>query len=413
MNIVILNHYAGGPQFGMEFRPYYLAREWKKKGHKVVIVGASFSHLRSIQPKVSNPITPENVEGMDYLWIKTNRYVGNGIGRIISMVLFSYKLFSGLRKVLLNFKPDLLIASSTYPLDNIPVCFLAKRLKAAYCYEVHDLWPLSPMELGGYSRFHPFIVVMQWAENFAYRNANYVISMLPKTLEHMVKHGLKKEKFAYVPNGISLDEWNDQQAPDDHVKYIERLRSNKEIIIVGYVGGHAVSNAMEYLIEAALLAQDKAPNLKFVLVGNGSEKNRLIELAKTRRLENVFFLEPIPKRQLPILLKSMDVLYLGWRHNPVYQFGISPNKLMDYMMAAKPIVHSVKAGNDYVHEASCGISVQPESPEAIVDALIKISKMDEHQRNEMGNKGKEFVTQRFSYEKLADDFITFVTSTTI
>ncbi len=391
----------------MEFRPYYLAREWKRNGHKVLIVGASFSHLRANQPKVNKAFTEENVDGIDYLWIRTNRYVGNGIGRIFSMFLFTYKMFRGLGKKLLNFRPDLLIASSTYPFDNIPVCFLAKRFKAEYCYEVHDLWPLSPKELGGYSRFHPFIVIMQWAENFAYRNANYVVSMLPNTLEHMTNHGLRKEKFGYVPNGISLDEWNEQQSPMGHIRFIEKLRSSREIVIVGYAGGHAVSNAIECLIETALLAQHKAPNLKFVLVGSGVEKSRLLGLVKKNGLENVFFLDPIHKRQIALLLKSMDILYLGWRHSPLYRFGISPNKLMDYMMAGKPIVHSVAAANDQVKEASCGISVYPENPEAILNALIEISKMDEHQRNVIGNNGKEFVMRHYNYEKLAADFLYF------
>ena len=85
MNIVIVNHYAGGPSFGMEFRPYYLAREWMRKGHRVLIVGASFSHLRTDQPEIVTALKYENIDQVEYLWLRTNRYFGNGIGRILSI----------------------------------------------------------------------------------------------------------------------------------------------------------------------------------------------------------------------------------------------------------------------------------------------------------------------------------------
>lgn len=407
MNIVIVNHYAGGPSLGMEFRPYYMAREWMRKGHRVLIVGASFSHLRTVQPEVVTALKYENIDQVEYLWLRTNRYFGNGIGRILSMFLFTLRLFFRLRKELITFNPDLIIASSTYPLDNFPVKYLAKKFDALHCYEVHDLWPLSPMELGGYSKYHPFILIMQWAENFAYKNADFVISMLPKTLDHMISHGLDKNKFRYIPNGIALDEWSVKKEPIDHIKKINELKIKKRRTIVGYVGGHAISNALEYLIAAAELAKVSAPYLRFVLVGNGSEKNTLIALAKKKKLDNILFLHPVSKWSIPALLASMDILYLGWRRNPLYRFGISPNKLIDYMMSAKPIVHSVEAGNDIVKEADCGISVEPENPEQIVDALIGISKMDEFSMAEMGNRGKEFVLKYYNYEKLAEDFLTF------
>src|SRR5687768_11908263 len=94
MNIVIINHYAGGKRFGMEFRPYYMAKKWKKAGHNVLIVSASFAHLRSVQPVVTKSHAKEVIDGVDYLWIKTNEYKGNGLSRILSMLSFTRKLYS-------------------------------------------------------------------------------------------------------------------------------------------------------------------------------------------------------------------------------------------------------------------------------------------------------------------------------
>ena len=102
------------------------------------------------------------------------------------------------------FNPNIVIASSTYPLDIIPAFLIAKKTRAKLIFEVHDLWPLSPIELGGMSPFHPYIMIMQWAENFAYRVSHKVVSILPKTKSHMQKHGLGPDKFAHIPNGIDI-----------------------------------------------------------------------------------------------------------------------------------------------------------------------------------------------------------------
>src|SRR6266496_2402222 len=105
MNIVIINHYAGAPSLGMEFRPYYLAKGWKRLGHNVLIIGASFSHLRSKQPEVKGQITIELIEGIKYVWVKVNNYQGNSLGRIQSMVRFVFGLFFFQKKIFHDFKP--------------------------------------------------------------------------------------------------------------------------------------------------------------------------------------------------------------------------------------------------------------------------------------------------------------------
>jgi len=404
VNIVVINHYAGGPDFGMEFRHYYLATEWVKAGHKVLIVASSFSHLRSRQPRVN----AERIDGVEYVWLKTNTYTGNGPGRIFNMFLFIFKLYTSLGKKLKIFRPDLIIASSTYPLDNLPASFFAKKNKAKLCYEVKDVWPLSPRELGGYSKNHPFIRIMQYAENFAYQHAHYVVSTLPKTMEHMISHGMKPEKFCYIPNGISLRDWQIRPTTHEHQHFLRHLKTNEKII-VGYLGGHAISNALDTLLEVAVLAQSAKTDFAFVLIGDGSEKARLMEKAKDLAITNLHFLPPVSKSNVPAVLSEMDILYIGWKKNPLYRFGISPNKLMDYMMAAKPIVHSVCAANDFVADSSCGISVQPDDPAVVFEALVKIINLSEEERVQMGIRGKNFVMKNHNYAVLAQKFIDFCT----
>jgi glycosyltransferase involved in cell wall biosynthesis len=410
LNIIVINHYAGGPSFGMEFRHYYLAKEWVKSGHKVLIVASSFSHLRSVQPQVSSSSTEFSIGGIDYVWLKTNPYSGNGVGRILNIFLFIFRLYFNLGKKIKAFSPDLIIASSTYPLDNLPARFFARKNKSRLCYEVKDVWPLSPMELGGYSKYHPFIAIMQYAESFAYRHADFVVSTLPKTKDHMVLHGMQPEKFCYIPNGISLDEWAHGNLDYEHKDFFDNLkRQNK--VIVGYVGGHAISNALDTLLDVATKAQLENPDFVFVLIGDGAEKQRLIKAAKDSQTNNIYFLSPVRKNSVPSVLQAMDILYIGWQNNPLYRFGISPNKLMDYMMSAKPIVHSVKAANDPVSDSGCGVSVEPGNPQRILQALSEINQMKAEEQLKIGLMGRDYVVKHYNYVVLAKKFIDFCSFT--
>jgi glycosyltransferase involved in cell wall biosynthesis len=404
MNVLLINHYAGSNKYGMEYRPYYFAREFVKLGHRVTIVAGSYSHLRSVQPKVTGSIEREDLDGIRYIWLKTGSYSGNGVKRFLSMLQFVYRLVASRSVILEQSRPDVVIASSTYPLDIYPAHLLAKSSKARLIYEVHDLWPLSPMELGGMSRWHPFIMMMQHAEDYAYRNADLVVSMLPKADEHMRNHGMAPRKFAYVPNGIVVDEWESGTAslPPQHTDLLAELKRQGKFL-VGYAGAHGLANALDQLTVAA--AQLKHLPASIILVGQGPDKPNLEKYVKDKSLDNVFFLPPVSKSSIPALLAAMDALYIGLQRQPLFRFGISPNKLMDYMMAGKPVINAIEAGNDPVAESGCGISVCSENSDAIAEAIQELMGMNEAEREVMGMRGKEYVLKHHDYRVLARKFV--------
>jgi len=407
MNILLINHYAGSPKLGMAYRPYYLAQEWINAGHDVTILCADNSHLRRINPVIKHnfDIIPEN--DVKYCWIKTPPYQGNGVARIRNMFSFFIKLRFNIGRVSKLIKPDVVIASSTYPLDNYIAARIAKKNSAKHIFEVHDLWPLSPMELGGFSKCHPFIVVMQAAENFAYKRSYKVISMLPKTLEYMIQHGLKESKWNYVPNGVVTEEWNKpSEIPESQKNLIKKLKDENKILI-GYAGGHALSNSLQTICKTAeKLKNDK--RFSFVLVGKGQEKQNLID--SYANLNNIHFLDPVPKLSVPTLLSYFDYLFIGWNRSSLYRFGISPNKVFDYMMAEKPIIHAVEAGNDIVKDANAGISVEPENPDEVVKAILKLTSMSEEELIKLGKNGKDYVLKYHDYKILAEKFLTIIQS---
>ena len=404
MRILLINHYSGSVRHGMEYRPFYLAREWSRLGHAVQVVAASFSHVRSVQPAVRGGSAREGVDAVEYLWLRTPRYQGNGVRRVINIAAFCLQLAWRARRLACEFRPDVVVASSTYPMDIWPAFLVARRARAKLVYEVHDLWPASPIELAGMSRWHPFIMLCQKAENDAYRFADVVISMLPKVAQHMQAHGLDLRKLHIVPNGISPEEWQSEpQALEAALAvHIAQEKSAGRQVVV-YAGSHGVPNALGVLLDASAALQNDP--FAFVLVGEGMEKARLEQRVAAEKLNNVRMFASIPKAQVPALLAQTDIAYIGWKRQPLYRFGIAPNKLMDYMMAGVPVLHSVEAGNDPVAEAGCGLTVVPESAQAVVQGVRQLAALPVQERRAMGARGRAFVLAHHTYPVLARRFL--------
>ena len=389
----------------MEYRTFYFAREWVRAGHEVLIVAASFSHLRQKNPEVHHGVTRETIDGVGYLWVRTPSYCGNGVLRVVNMATFIARLYSTCRQPIAEFKPDLVIASSTYTWDNWPAAYYARKNRARYIYEVHDIWPLSPMELGGLKPWHPFIWTLQKAEDFACRKADKVISLLPAASEHLIANGMPPDRFVYIPNGIVAEEWADRQpVPKQHLESIQAFRQGKRCL-VGYVGGHGLSNALDVLVEAG--AEQRLKDVGIVCVGGGPEKERLSQKACALK-SSVLFLPPVPRKSVPALLGLFDALFIGWARSPLYRFGISPNKLYEYMMAGVPIIHAVEAANDPVREAGCGVSVPPESVAALCDGIHDVTEVTPEERCRMGERGRQYVESHHVVSVLAQRFLQVV-----
>ena len=405
MNILYIEHYAGSPEMGMEFRPYYLSREWVKMGHKVTIVAGDYSHLRKNNPTITSDFQTDSIDGIEYVWLKTGTYEGNGAARAVTMGRFVGKLLIHARMIAKKYKPDIVIASSTYPLDAYPASLIAKLSKAKYIHEVHDMWPATLYEVGGMSKKHPFVIVMQIAENFAYKHCDKCVSLLPYAKDYMVEHGLKPDKFINIQNGINEDEWRDAEPiPEEHERFFE---DHKDQFIVGYFGGHALSNALDKALDVAKEFQSAEEEAKtvFVFVGDGVEKPRLIERAKSEGIKNVFFLPPVKKRAVPNLIKNFDCSFMIGLPSPLYRFGLCLNKMYDSMMAGIPIVCAFDAPDTPVKLYDCGFQCSPTKVEDVAKCIKEICNLTKDDRARMGNNGRSAVLKNFTYSKLAESFI--------
>ena len=397
--IWIINQYAGSPYYGMNYRSYYLAKEFIKKGDDITVFAGSYSHLFTNYPKTDGLFTEENIDNIDYIWVKIPKYKSSkSIGRVLSMIIFMINLF--FFNVFKMKKPDVIIISSLSLLPVLNAYIWSKIFKVEFIFEVRDIWPLTLIEVGNISKYHPLVIFLGWFEKLGYKKAKYVVSLLPNAKEYMVTRGMNDNKFRYIPNGINLEEVQNYQEVSDKIKNL--LPKNK--FIVGYVGTLGITNALEYLLEAAKKLKNNN-NIYFILVGKGSKKSELQEYCKINKLSNVIFIDPIPKVQVQGMLKLFNACYIGWHKKSVYKYGISANKIFDYMYSARPIIHSISISNDMVKKAECGTSVEAENSEQIKDAILKFSLMSKNELKRIGENGKEYVISHHSYNKLAESYM--------
>lgn len=407
MRIMLINHYAGSIYHGMEFRPYYMAREWVNSGNDVVITAADFSHLRKKNPEIEKSFTEEVIDGIKYVWVKTCSYKGNRVRRAINMAEFYFKMKLHAKSLAEKYKPEAVIASSTYPFDIYIASKIAEFSGGRLYFEIHDLWPLTQIDIYHLSTKNPYVKMLQRAEDFAFKNSKKIISILPQADKHITERGFDSSKFVYVPNGVipsevieDIDSRNCEQ-----VKKLTELK-NDGYFLVGYTGNHASANALDFFIKAAAKINDA--KIKFVLVGNGNEKENLIKLADEIAKDKVLFFDPVKKDNMNALLSCIDVAFMGLGKCNLFNYGVSPNKLFDYMLAARPIIYAVEASNNPVRDAGCGLTVNVEDVDSLINAVLTLKSMEPKELYEMGLRGRNYVLKNHEYSALADKYLSAI-----
>ncbi|MGQ3891592.1 glycosyltransferase family 4 protein [Legionella sp. CNM-4043-24] len=404
-----LHHYAGAPSLGMSYRPYYLSREFARQGCQSWVIGAGFHHLLHSPVEQREPVRQETIDGQNYLFLKTPAYHGNTPKRFINMLTYAWNLWRYRKKLLaITGVPSVIIVSSAHPFHYFAARRIARQYKARLIFEVRDLWPMSLIELMNVSPSNPVVHLLNHIEKQACREADYVVSLLPYALEHMAKRGLSAERFVYIPNGVAPDDLaREQEAIPEAYQQLILEKKQRGQLLVGYTGAHGVPNSLDDLLQALIRLQEEGfQDVHFFLVGDGRQKQALQDLARVHRLSSVTFLDKLPKKQIASFLQSMDAVYLGWKNKPLYRYGISPNKLFDYLLAAKPVLQAFSAPNDLIRETSTGITVEAENPVAIAEGIKALTRIPQEELQSMGRRGKELVLSQFTYDRLGKQYQT-------
>jgi len=390
-SLIIINQYIGSPYHGMEYRHYYLAKNLVSKGYRVTLVSASYSHLFSTPPKVKSLFTKESIDGIDYIWVKVPRYSSSkSLGRIFNMFYFAFML-----RFLKLQKADIMVSSpSLFPIKVAKS--LSRKFGSKLLFEIRDIWPLTLVELSNIKESNPLIRLMKSYERFGYTNADRVISLLPCAKEHFIANGMSGDKFRYLPNGIEFSTNINRDLPKEVLSAIP-----KDKFTIAYSGTIGIANNLDYLIDVAELLRDNE-NIAFIILGQGGQKDRLMKRVEELGLDSVTFIEPIPKDYVGAFLSQIDVAFISLLPEKIFRFGVSPNKVFDYMYAKKPIIWAIEAGNNLVKEANCGVSVGVDDTLLLKDKILELYNYSDEELKKLGENGYNFVLTKHTYDKLSD-----------
>ena len=394
-SIWIISQYSSTPETGIGGRHYYLARELARQGHDVHLVAASYTHLLRRIPDVGDKYRVTEVDGFNFVWVKTPAYSNaNSFRRIRNWFLFSRRL-GGLPKVITGC-PDAIIYSSPSLVPYLGAYRLAKRLGSKLIWDVRDIWPLTLIELGGYSSRHPFIVFSNLIESFACKKSDHIVSSLPYAIEHMKSKGAFEKNFSWVPNGYCRNELADAEPLSNAIAGV--VPQSK--FIVGYCGTLGTANAINVMLDVAKSTLGDL-DIAYVLVGDGNLKKGIAMLIAEHNLSNVTLIDSIPKKQVPSMLFLFDVCYVGFKKSSLYRYGNSLNKLAEYFMSKRPIIFSIDSPFKPVDDANAGITVGAEDVEGIVSAIYKLKSMPDAERKQLGDNGAKYAEEHYEFSNLA------------
>lgn len=391
MNIWIINHYATDPSVGRSARHFELAKQLIKAGHRVTIFAADNHHALLKSPSNGEAITIRTDEQVKFVYLKTPPYTKNGVSRVRNVLGFSWSLLGVKRNSSLG-KPDVVIGSSVHPFAAWSAQRLAKHFSVPFCFEVRDLWPQTLIDMGILGDKNPVSVGLRWLEHYLYKRAEKIIVLLPFAHEYIERFGIPRSKVLYLPNGVDIEQFP-----------IKAAANEPKHLTVMYIGSHGQANSLDSLLDAAALMKsresDMDAKLRWRFIGDGTEKTRLQSRASSEELD-ISFEPSVSRADVPELMQQADILILNLMDLATYTYGISLNKLFEYLASAKPIVFGCDARNNPVADAGAGITVAPGNAAELANAVVSIANLSAEERNTLGVNGRNYVDSEHSFASL-------------
>ncbi len=391
-HVWILNHYAQEPGGAGGTRHFSLGRHLPGNGWKASVIAASTEHPTGRQRLANGENFRVDIhDGVPFLWLRTPPYAGNGTDRIRNMLAYTRAVLKNENLSRLD-PPDVIIGSSVHPLAAWAGRRLARRYGVPFIFEVRDLWPQTLIDMGRLTSRHPLAVGLRWLETSLYKSADRIIVLLPKAGDYIEPLGIPRDKIIWIPNGADLDLFVPREAPGP-----------SDTFTLMYFGAHGGANGLETVLQAMQIVGGDPANNRIVLrlIGDGPLKPSLITIARELELKNVRFEEPVPKNRIPEVAAEADAFVFNLIDAPVFRYGISSNKLFDFMAAQRPVLFCSASANNPIAETGAGITVPPGNPEALAAAIVEMASLPAARRREMGEAGRRYLENSHSMNLLA------------
>ena len=378
-------------------RGYLIMREFARMGYQSVIITSDSNQLAEV-PMLEAPYLEQEVDGIKLCWIRTMKYgVAKSLRRIVSWLDFEWRLWRMPKTELPA--PDVVIVSSLSLLTILNGFLLRHHYKCRLVLEIRDIWPLTITEEGGFSRWNPLVLGLGLIERLGYRYADAIVGTMPNLGEHVAVVLGQSKTTNCIPMGV--DEATlvgGDTLPADYVeKYVP-----KDKFIVAHAGTIGITNALDTMLDCAELMKDD-PRIHFLVVGEGDLRGHYQR--KYAHVPNLTFAPRVPKQMVQSVLSRCDLLYFSVHVSKVWKYGQSLNKVIDYMLAGKPVVASYTGYPSMINEADCGTYVAAGDIEALRHEVSRYAAMDVMQRQALGQRGREWILANRRYETLAQNYL--------
>lgn len=382
--IWIMNHYATDTFFDRGGRHYYFAKYLIKKGYDVTIFCASTVHNTDKNVDIGEKRYKEDkVDGISYVFVKTPSYQGNGISRIKNMISFYFRLVPVTKKVIKkNKRPDIILASSVHPLTLLAGIQIGRRIQVPCVCELRDLWPEAIVKFSNLSKKNLIIQFLYRMEKWIYKKADALIFTMAGGEQYIKDQRWTKDiapqKIYYINNGVDLATFEYNK---EHFQICEKDLENEKIFKVIYAGSIRKVNNLGMIVECARELEKKEPKIKFLIWGDGDEREELKRKCKVLQLNNIVFKGKIEKKYIPYILSKADINLLHWQKTDLSRYGCSLNKLFEYLAAGRMIVSDVKTEYDLLEEYHCGIVTERQNEEELQKAILKCFFMEKEEKS--------------------------------
>ena len=377
MKILYFHQYFSTPKGAGGTRSYLLAKKLVNSGHKVKMVCLNDSRSDSgINKPFVNGKRIGFVDDIEVLELNI-RYSNKRkfYKRIFIFFIYCWKSI----KLALEEEVDLIVATSTPLTVGIPGIFAYFFKKTPLVFEVRDLWPELPKELGIIK--NPLILFLaKQLERFTYKTAKACIGLAPGICEGIKKGGATESKVYLIPNFCDNKLFYPLRTGNKKKKPNKEISSNtvipKDSLIAAYTGAHGLCNDLNSIVNVAIeLKKRKIDNIHIFLIGEGSCKGELIKKSKIYKLKNIHFLPSMKKEKLSEFIRlHVHVGLMLLKNVPAFYNGTSPNKFFDYLASGLCVVTNYPGWiSDLISKEKLGINVQPNNPKVFANQLIKLS----------------------------------------
>ena len=407
----IIDHYSSQPKYGGISRQYDFAMELAKRNYKVIVIASTFSHYTHSYISNKNIHMEKIVNNAYYVYLKTHAYSSNnGIQRALSMFSFYHTVLHNYSTIANRFgKPDVVEGCSVHPLTWVAAQKIAKRFNVPFVAEVRDLWPEMWLLNGEKSNLDPMVIFFGTIEKWAYKKSNKIIySMLYGDKYLCDKLGISRNKITLIGQPLDCERY-DRNA-SDNIKLIpaEILSFTKNSFVCVFTGYYMEYEGVYVMLEAAKICSERNIPIKMVFVGSGAEKDGMIEYSKKHSLKNVYIGDRISKEAIPALLRLSDVCLAhcaNRSHEEAFKYGISKNKVNEYMYSNSCVIYGRNDSNDPVATSGAGFVIKPFDAVAMADIIEKLYNMSFEERKKYGENGRKYAIANHRVDKLTDKLL--------